>query len=145
MTLKSIFYYFPLFISLLFISLGCEYETKASKGGEVTIQKEAVNPKNKVMKLNIDMDHQEKAQMSTDQGFQPWRNNPIDVAEESIISLGIGSSEGKSVVLSENQSDAEVRVESNSGTYKVSLKKIVRPDGIWTSTRIEQEAKKERK
>ena len=127
-----------LFLSATFISLGCESKTETAQIAAVPAKK-AKEPGKKVMKLNIDMEHQAKAQSSADQGFQPWRNNAIDVAEESIISLGIGSTEGKSVVLSENKSDAVVRIESNSGIYKVSLKRLVRPDGIWTSTRIEKE------
>lgn len=128
-------------ILLVFSTLqiyGCESRTDAGKLHAAKNEENQQSEK-KVMKLNIDMEHQEKSQLSADQGFQPWRNNPVDVAEESIIGLGIGSTEGRSAVLSENDSDAEVRVESNSGIYKVSLKRLVRPDGIWTSTEIEKE------
>ncbi len=128
-----------LILPALVIGAGCESNTGSANADTASAEKRGTQKK-KIMNININMEHQEKAQLAADKGFQPWRNNPVDVAEESIISLGIGSTKGKSVLLSESEKEASVRVESNSGIYQVGLKRLVRPDGIWTSTKIEKES-----
>ena len=78
--------------------------------------------------------------MAADQGFKPWKMKAIDVAEECIISKGIGASTGKCEVLSESKTEVVVRVKTvKDGNYKVFLKKLVKPDGIWTATAVEKE------
>ena len=91
------------------------------------------------MKINIDMEAERKSQEASDQGFRTWKNKAKDVAEECIIGKGIGAP-SECEVLAESETEATVRVVTKKdGVFKVKLKKLVRPDGIWTATEVEKE------
>ena len=91
------------------------------------------------MKINVDIDEQKKSQEASDQGFRKWKNNAVDVAEECIIGKGIGAP-SECEVLAESENEASVRVKTEKdGTFKVKLKRLVKPGGIWTATEVEKE------
>jgi len=123
-------------ISIFLIS-GCKEDSK--QAGETTpkdLYKE--DNKQKVFKINVDMDTQERLQSAADQGFKPWKNDVIEVARECIIGEGIGAP-GECTILSEDNTRAVVRVDTKKeGAFKVTLKRLVRPNGIWTATEIEK-------
>lgn len=116
--------------SALVISCG----TKGKDEGRV----QAVQS-SKIQKLNIDMDTEKRYQDAADKGYQPWKRNAADVAEECLINTGIGGKKGECKILSEDASNAVVLVNTKDGNFKVRLKRVVKPDGIWTATEIEKE------
>ena len=90
------------------------------------------------MKINIDFDREKQFQSAADQGFKPWKNNAKDVAEECIIGKGIGAPV-ETKIISENETMAVVSVTTKKeGVFLVTLKKLVKPDGIWTATEVEK-------
>lgn len=91
------------------------------------------------MKLNVDMDTEKRYQDAADKGFQPWKKNAADVAEECLINTGTGARKGECKIVSEDASNAVVVVETKDGKFRVSLKRLVKPGGIWTATEIEKE------
>lgn len=93
----------------------------------------------KIQKLNVDMDTERKYQAAADKGYQPWKKNAMDVAEECLINTGIGARKGECKVLSDDGANAVVFVNTKDGNFKVKLKRLVKPDGIWTATEVEKE------
>lgn len=96
-------------------------------------------PANKIQKLNVDMDTERKYQDAADKGYQPWKRNATEVAEECLINTGVGARKGECKVLSDDGSNALVYVQTKDGNFKVKLKRFLKPDGIWTATEIEKE------
>lgn len=96
-------------------------------------------PARKVQKLNIDLDTEKKYQEAADKGFQPWKRDAVEVAKECLINTGTGASRGECQILSEDPTNTVIRVNTKDGRFKVSLKRLVKPDGIWTATEIEKE------
>jgi hypothetical protein len=128
-----------IFILSVFLLSGCEAD---SKNMEQTNSKQA-NPKQekkrKTLKINVDMDAQTKLQKAADLGFKPWKNDIIEVAKECIIGESIGAPE-KAIKLSQSEAEALVRVSTKKeGSFDVTLKRLVKPDGIWTATKVEKE------
>ena len=72
--------------SLLLFLTACEPASKPEKLADIEPEKER-----KVMKINVDMEKEQKSQDSADQGFREWKNQAKDVAEECIIGKGIGA------------------------------------------------------
>lgn len=93
----------------------------------------------KIQKLNVDMDTEKRYQDAADKGYQPWKRDAVEVAKECLINTGTGASSGECQILLQDTSNAVVRVNTKDGTFKVSLKRLVKPDGIWTATEIEKE------
>lgn len=94
--------------------------------------------KQKVLKINVDIDTQKRLQSAADQGFKPWKNDAIEVAKECIIGKGIGAP-GEARILSKDENVAVVHVNTKKeGNFKVSLKRLVKPGGIWTATEVEK-------
>lgn len=93
----------------------------------------------KIQKLNVDMDTEKRYQDAADKGYQPWKRDAADVAEECLINTGTGAKKGECKILSEDASNAVVLVNTKDGNFKVTLKRLVKPDGIWTATEIEKE------
>lgn len=94
----------------------------------------------KTIKLNINLDEEKKLQTEVDNGHQPWRLEPIDVAYAIVIAKA-----DKNVVyencspISIANTEAKVVCKSKGAKkYFVNLKRIVRPDGIWTAISIEE-------
>lgn len=122
----ALFFLFALFAA-------CEPSSKSEKPVSAEPKKER-----KVMKLNIDFEREKQFQSAADQGFKPWKNKVVDVAEECIISAGIGAPV-ETKIISENETVAVVSVATKKeGTFKVTLKKLVQPGGIWTATEVEK-------
>lgn len=89
------------------------------------------------IKLNVDMRSEKKLRAEVDAGHQPWRLEPIDVAVASISAqFDADVDSDKCVVTSESQEEAVVRCPSER-VYYVKLKRLLRPNGIWTPVEIE--------
>ncbi|MBI5681823.1 MAG: hypothetical protein HZC45_01410 [Deltaproteobacteria bacterium] len=114
-------------ISLLFLS-GC------SKSEEAVAHINNV----KVYKLNVSMDNEKKLQATVENGNQLWRRSAKDVAHAALINEGVNVKTENCQILSENNQESIVAVKDNKGiSYKVVLKKLITPDGIWTAVEID--------
>jgi len=58
-----------------------------SKGNDATKTVQSKKPV-RIVKLNVEMVEQEKLQKAADSGYQPWRNNPVDVAQAALLNSG---------------------------------------------------------
>lgn len=128
-----------IFLLSLFLISGCD---RGSKTTEQTSPTQAVpkqEKKRKTLKINVDMDAQAKLQKAADLGFKPWKNDMVEVAKECIIGESIGAPE-KATILSQSETEALVRVSTKKeGSFDVTLKRLVKPTGIWTATKVEKE------
>ena len=122
----------------VFLISGCQADSK--EAGEAAPEAASREGKEKkVLKIKVDIETQKKLQSAADQGFKPWKNDVIEVAKECIIGHGVGAPD-KCTVLSESAAQAVVRVTTKKeGSFHVTLKRLVKPDGIWTATKIEKE------
>lgn len=111
--------------------------TACGTKGENKIQED--KSAKKIQKLNVDMEMERKSQDAVDKGYQAWKKNAMDVAEECLINTGIGARKGECKVLSDDGVNALVFVNTKDGNFKVTLKRLVRADGIWTATEVEKE------
>lgn len=121
------------FASTLFLVSACV--TKSREEGN----NGQAGQSSKVQKLNVDIDKEKKYQDAADLGYQPWKRNAMDVAEECLINTGVGARKGECKVLSDDGANAIVFVNTKDGNFKVKLKRLIKPDGIWTATEIEKE------
>ena len=121
------------FASILFLASACV--TKSREEGN----NGQAGQSSKVQKLNVDIDKEKKYQDAADLGYQPWKRNAMDVAEECLINTGVGARKGECKVLSDDGANAIVFVNTKDGNFKVKLKRLIKPDGIWTATEIEKE------
>lgn len=96
-------------------------------------------PARKIQKFNVDMDREKKYQDAADKGYQPWKRDAVEVAKECLINTGTGAPTGDCKILSSDEREAKVAVSTKDGRFKVTLKRLVKPDGIWTATEIEKE------
>lgn len=95
--------------------------------------------KSKVLQIPVNLNNEKQLQEAVDEGHQPRRLNPVDVAHTAIISLVDKEMEyGNLKLITEKKTEAFVETIEGK-RYRISLKRMVRPDGIWTATRIEEE------
>jgi len=121
--------------TLLISACGADSKQALETAPEAVSMEES---KKKVLKIFVDMDTQERLQSAADQGFKTWKNDAIEVARECIIGKGIGAP-GECRILSGDDTRTVVHVTTKKeGDFKVTLKRLVRPDGIWTATEIEK-------
>jgi hypothetical protein len=87
-----------------------------------------------VIKMKIDLKYEREVQDAVDYGHQPWRLYPKDVAF-SELGADHKTTYENCIVISESSEQATVRCD---GTYRyiIDLRRLVRPDGIWTVTSI---------
>lgn len=116
----------------MFIISGC------SNGNNKITAKPAQDTKTaRVVKLNIDMTKEEKLQKATDDGYQPWRNNSVDVAQAALINAGVDVKLADCKLLSEDADKAVITANDERGAYKIICKRLVKTGGIWTATEVE--------
>ena len=129
-------------ILLILFSLfaGCSkrdtYATeKAVPSSEGSNSEQSAYPKR--IQLSVSLEEEKKLQAQVDNGHQPWRLEPIDVAHATLLSLVDKNIDYKKCALiTQAESGAMVRCEGTK-TYLVHLKRMVRREGIWTATEIE--------
>jgi len=92
----------------------------------------------KIVTLPIDIERLKELQHSVDEGHQPWRLDPVMVAcAEIAFPEATRTCWRDRRVESPSSTEAVVTFTAESGYYVVYLQRLVRPDGIWTATRIE--------
>jgi len=91
----------------------------------------------RAIRIKIDMKSQRQLQREVDDGHQPWRLEPIDVAVASIAVHGHEDVDAErcSLVL-QKKAEATVACRGRSG-FVVKLKRLVKPNGIWTAVEIQ--------
>jgi len=80
---------------------------------------------------------EQRLQKASDNGFQPWRNNPTDVAQAALVNAGANINMADCRLLSEKKDEAVVAASDKKGSYKVICKRVVKDGGIWTATEVE--------
>jgi hypothetical protein len=96
----------------------------------------------KIVRPRIDIEDLKKLQQSVDEGHQPWRLDAVAVAcSELAFPESAETCYRDSRVESPSETEAIVTFPAASNYYVVYLQRLVRPDGIWTATRIETTAK----
>ncbi len=89
-------------------------------------------------KLSYDLSEEKRLQQAVDNGGQTWRKNPIDVAHAALTNQGANVRiENCSLVGEKSDDHCVVEVRGKDGVYRVHLKRLVRPGGIWTATEID--------
>lgn len=94
------------------------------------------NNVNTIVKFSIDLNTEKCIQEEVDDGHQPWRLRPVDVAYAALHSVGVDVQYNSCRIVYHTGDASEVKCESTK-SYKVLLKKLLRPDGIWTAVEME--------
>jgi hypothetical protein len=89
----------------------------------------------KTIKLNVDLEEQKKLQAEVDNGHQPWRLEPVDVAFKELFTIDRNIDYKKCRTDIIENSEAVVTCKS-ARKYYVNLKKMIRSDGIWTAISV---------
>ncbi len=92
----------------------------------------------KKIEFKIDLTDEKKLQTEVDNGHQPWRLEPIDVAYASLSNIDKNITYKDCHLIYEKDIEAKVKCK-NSKNYLIYLKRLIRPDGIWTTISIEIE------
>jgi hypothetical protein len=93
----------------------------------------------KRIELKVNLKEQRELQNAVDNGHQPWRLDPIFVAQvEVVTNVGQPLKYEDCRIKSEKSTEAEVMCKGIKN-YTVRLKRLIRltPDGIWTAISIE--------
>lgn len=98
---------------------------------------EAEAPKRTKIGLNYDMTEEKRLQEAADRGSQAWRKEAVDVAHAALINQGINAKIEECRLTEDHNAHSVVNAKCKDGEFNITLKKIVRPDGIWTATEIE--------
>jgi len=107
-----------------------------SKGNDATKTVQSKKPV-RIVKLNVEMVEQEKLQKAADSGYQPWRNNPVDVAQAALLNSGAAVQIKDCSLVSEGADAAVIAASDKKGEYRVICKRLVKSGGIWTATEVE--------
>jgi len=91
-----------------------------------------------IFKLDINLEKQKRLQAEVDNGHQPWRLGPIDVAFAALTDIDKNIKYENCNIDSKTNSKAEVICKGTTKSYLINLKRIVRLDGIWTAISIEE-------
>ncbi len=86
--------------------------------------------------ISVDLNKEKELQAEVDNGHQPWRLEPIDVAHAALVA-GTAKDVKYSDCRLKSQIDSEAIVLcKNKKIYSVRLKRLIRNNGIWTATEI---------
>lgn len=108
--------------------------------GKTDSRNEAVNsdgPKRTKMQLNVDLGEQKRLQDAADNGSQAWRKEAVDVAHAALINQGINAKLEECKLSEDHNAHSVVNAKCKDGEFNITLKRLVRPDGIWTATDME--------
>lgn len=86
--------------------------------------------------LTIDLAEEKKIQAEVDNGHQPWRLDAVDVAYTALVNIDKKVDYKNCHLIAKENSEAKVECK-NENNYHVLLKRLVRPNGIWTAVLIE--------
>ncbi|MEE9615297.1 MAG: hypothetical protein V3W31_10185 [Thermodesulfobacteriota bacterium] len=86
--------------------------------------------------LMVDMEEEKRLQRAFDNGGQRWRGDAADVAHAMLLEQGLNVSRDECEVVEETEDYCVVRTVADEGEIDVRVERRVRPDGIWTATKI---------
>lgn len=90
-----------------------------------------------VIKYNLKQERE--LQKAVDDGHQPWRLNPIDVAHAAIISYADKDVKyEKCSLIIQEKKEAVVQCDRDKISYKIHLKKFFGKKSIWTAIKIQK-------
>jgi hypothetical protein len=127
-------------LAIIVSSLAFSYDPKIVQGEEMKKHNDqtvaACSKSSKRIVLKVNLKNEKFVQDEVDKGHQPWRLNAVDVAYATLSSMdkNVTYEDCKSVNESRDQATVQCRSSQN---YIVHLRKLVRPDGIWTAIEIE--------
>ncbi len=111
-----------------------------SKGDDSTTNKSVdnqVTATGQIIKLKVNIEEEKELQQAVDNGHQPWRLDPVDVAHVTLMGVDKNIVYENCTLISETGNESIVKC-IGAKTYVVYLKRIVRTkNGIWTATQIE--------
>ena len=85
------------------------------------------------------MEKERELQKSVDEGHQPWRLNPADVAYESIVAtIDKNIKYEKCSLITQSDDEAIVQCAGIQNNYKVYLKRFFGKKSIWTAMKIQK-------
>jgi hypothetical protein len=91
----------------------------------------------KIITLKVDLENEKELQEEVDKGHQPWRLEPIDVAQIALQDFLHEDVDYEKCTLQSESKDEAIVVYEAAKLYKVKLKRLVNPQGIWTPIEIE--------
>lgn len=91
----------------------------------------------RVVEIPVNLNEEKEIRGSVDQGHQPWRLDAVGVAHVALISINKEIKYEDCKLESAREPDATVIARKGKAIYQVYLKRLVRPDGIWTAIKIE--------
>lgn len=109
---------------ILFSLAGCSKEVAS------------INADKKTIELPIDLAKEEKIQVEVDNGHQPWRLEPLDVAYTALTTIDEKVDYKNCRLITKENTETTVECK-NENKYHVFLKRLVRPNGIWTAVSVE--------
>jgi hypothetical protein len=96
------------------------------------------NIKNKkVFKVDVNLEEQKRFQAEVDNGHQPWRLKPLDVAFAALTNIDKSIKFENCNLRSKTNSKSEV-ICKGTKSYLINLKRMVKSGGIWTAISIEE-------
>ncbi len=87
--------------------------------------------------LPVDIEKEKRLQAEVDNGHQPWRLEPVAVAHADLISTIKAKVPFEKCKLSSESANEAVVQCSETKSYIIKLKRLVRPKGIWTATELQ--------
>ncbi len=89
------------------------------------------------LSINYDMAEEKRLQEAVDHGSQAWRKEAVDVAHAALINQGINAKVEECKLTEDHNAHSVVNARCRDGEFNIMLKRLVKPDGIWTATDIE--------
>ncbi len=107
------------------------------KGGDKNERAGAEVQKRTKLSINYDMAEEKRLQEAVDHGSQAWRKEAVDVAHAALINQGINAKVEECKLTEDHNAHSVVNARCRDGEFNIMLKRLVKPDGIWTATDIE--------
>ncbi|MBI5844771.1 MAG: hypothetical protein HZB23_08915 [Deltaproteobacteria bacterium] len=93
--------------------------------------------KHHVVKMTVNIENERQLQKAVNDGHQPWRLAPADVAHAAVLSVNDKASYDNCHLIRQTDKEAWVKCTSQKEDYLVYLKRLVEPKGIWTAVSME--------
>ncbi len=127
------------YILFVYVELGRFQVSNCGNSGLLSDKKDVVSVVQTLksqITLPLDLEKEKQLQAEVDKGHQPWRLEPVEVAHSAIIaSLNTTVPIEKCSLLSKTDHEAIVTC-TESKSFTVTLRQLIRPKGIWTATDI---------
>jgi hypothetical protein len=89
-----------------------------------------------VVRFEVDIKEEQALQKEVEDGHQPWRLEPTDVAYVAAVSIDKTVQYESCQITYEKANESRVRCEG-SKPYIIRLRRLIKSDGIWTAVEME--------